>query len=145
MDCLNSYSGEVVKVGKNKAWVKVEKPTACGSCKACAMFVSDKSVLIPTKNTINANIGDFVEITAPKVKPMLATLLLLLLPLSLLVVGILFGYALCLGDAITALMAIGFSIAGFITTLVIDRLVIEKKYSSQTINFIKNTHIGEEL
>lgn len=145
MDCLNSYTGKIVKASADKVWVKVVKPTACGGCKACAMFSGDKSVVLPVINTINANLGDEVEITAPKVKPMLGTLLLLLLPLALLVLGIVVGYLTGVGDGFTALIAIGFAGVGFCITLVLDRLVFTKKYSSQTIKILKNTHIGEEL
>ena len=145
MDCLNSYTGEVVKVSGEKTWVKVKKPTACGSCKACATFAGDKSVVLPVINTVGAKSGDEVEITAPQVKPLLGTLLLLLLPLALLVLGILVGSWTGVGDGITALISVGFATVGFSITFVLDRLVFSKKYSSQTIKILKNTHIGEEL
>ena len=145
MDCLNSYTGEVAKASDAKVWVKVKKPTACGGCKACAIFAGDKSVVLPVMNTVNAKLGDEVEITAPKVKPILGTLLLLLLPLALLVLGIFVGSWTGVGDGIAALISLGFATVGFCITLVLDRLVFVKKYSSQTIKILKNTHIGEEL
>ena len=142
--CQRNYAGIVTKTNKNRVLVKIEKPTACGSCRACAMFVSNKNVFIPVINTVGATVGDEVEITSPQIKPLFATLMLLIFPLVLLICGLLIGSNFSFGELCTALTAIGFMTVGFLTALIVDRTILNVKYLSQTVKIIENTHIGEE-
>ena len=143
-NCQSNYTGIVIKNSSDKAFVKVDKPSACGSCKACAMFNQNKSVVIPVKNTIKANIGDMVEITSPPIKPLFSTLMLLILPLTLMIVGIIVGAVIKVCELMIALLAFVGAVIGFSVTLVIDRTVLSSKYLSQTIKIIENSHIGEK-
>ena len=144
LNCQSNYIGAVVKTTGERVMVKVEKPSACGSCKACAMFNQNQSVVIPAKNVVGARVGDMVEITPPTIKPLFSTLMLLILPLALLVAGIVVGATVKLGELFIALFALVGAVLGFTITLIIDRTVLASKYLSQTVKIIENTNIGEK-
>ncbi len=54
--------GQVVGIKKNFAQVRIGRNSACASCGKCGMTENQKHVDFYTENTLNAQIGDRVEV-----------------------------------------------------------------------------------
>ena len=130
ISCTGEKPAIVIKEKNGVAKIKVVRSSACGECKACILGSTENSVLLPARNEVGARQGDRVYFTA-KQKPWFATLLLFLLPLTLLLVGLILSLAFSLGELISVAIGVGCMVVGFITVLILDKTVFSKKYLAQ--------------
>ena len=130
ISCTGEKPAIVIKEKNGVAKIKVVRSLACGECKACILGSTENSVLLPARNEVGARQGDTVYFTA-KQKPWFATLLLFLLPLTLLLVGLILSLAFSLGELISVAIGVGCMAVGFITVLILDKTVFSKKYLAQ--------------
>ena len=130
ISCTGEKPAIVIKEKNGVAKIKVVRSSACGECKACILGSTENSVLLPARNEVGARQGDTVYFTA-KQKPWFATLLLFLLPLTLLLVGLILSLALSVGELVSVAIGVGCMAVGFITVLILDKTVFSKKYLAQ--------------
>ena len=130
ISCTDEKPAIVIKEKNGVAKIKVVRSSACGECKACILGSTENSVLLPARNEVGARQGDTVYFTA-KQKPWFATLLLFLLPLTLLLVGLILSLALSVGELVSVAIGVGCMAVGFITVLILDKTVFSKKYLAQ--------------
>ncbi|MBS6064134.1 SoxR reducing system RseC family protein [Criibacterium bergeronii] len=83
----------VIQTNDQDALVRVLRSDACGKCKACSMW-SEKSEYIDltVKNTLDAKIGDSVELDLDSPDVLAASFVMYVIPLIALIGGVMLGY-----------------------------------------------------
>ncbi len=84
-------NGIIVSVNENRAKVMLQRQSACGDCKACKLGRDNTNIEIDAINSINAKIGDHVEIDMEHQSFLIAAFIVYMLPLFALIGGILIG------------------------------------------------------
>lgn len=118
--------GKVVKLNKrNTCTISFDRKSACDQCRMCAVNKSGKTVEITVPNTLNAEIGDMVEVTMGNRYVLTAAIIVYVIPLITVAIGVIIGsfYSTMLQ---TILVFVGL-IVGFTIAILIDHKVIRKK------------------
>ena len=102
-------TGKVISINGDIARVLIARHTACGDCGACQVGKDNLNMVLTTENTIDAQLGDDVQIELNTENFLFASFILYGIPLLALILGISSGYYLFkkLGyeDGITQLVA----------------------------------------
>ena len=114
--------GTVEKTSTEKAFVRIERTSACASCESrSSCHVQDnRDFLVEVNNALGAGPGDVVEISMPSSSVIKASLVVYLLPVMGLLIGALTGGALAPSldmDPTTASLAGGG--AGLVLSLIL--------------------------
>ncbi len=117
--------GVVTKIKGKKATVQFDRKSACDSCHMCAVTRDGMKVQIVIDNTLDANVGDFVEVQMGDKFVVTAALIVYVIPLLLTAIGI--GVGTLLGELAQILLAVGGLVLGFVIAFLLDRFVIRKK------------------
>ena len=84
------HIGKVVRLERDRAFVRFERTKACENCGAC-MYVGDKEAEVSLENILHAEVGDYVQVEM-QIKGFLhASFLAYIVPLCMLLVGIVLG------------------------------------------------------
>lgn len=141
-DC-EKLGGKVVRLKKSVAYVEIERSQECAGCKACAL-ASKKVTTLPAANDVGAKAGDEVLVALASQKPLIATLMLFLLPLVLMIIALVIASLFNQSEPMLALYSfIGIAV-GFLITFVFDKLYYSKRYVSHVIEIL-NTRQGDTL
>ncbi|MBO4380971.1 MAG: SoxR reducing system RseC family protein [Clostridia bacterium] len=138
--------GVVVKVKGKRATVRFDRRTACDSCHMCAVTRDGMKVEVVIENTLNANVGDFVEVEMAQRFVLTAAVIVYLIPLALVALGV--GLGVLFNQLTQILLAVGGLVLGFVIAFLLDRFVIKKKkgFSPQMKSICLQTvdeHIGQ--
>lgn len=117
--------GVVAKIKGKKATVRFDRRSACDSCHMCAVTRDGMKVEVVIDNTLNANVGDFVEVEMGEKFVLTAAAIVYIIPLILVGAGI--GFGTLVSELAQILMAVGGLIIGFAIAFLLDRFVIRKK------------------
>lgn len=117
--------GVVVKVKGKRATVRFDRRTACDSCHMCAVTRDGMKVEVVIENTLNANVGDFVEVEMAQRFVLTAAVIVYLIPLALVALGV--GLGVLFNQLTQILLAVGGLVLGFVIAFLLDRFVIKKK------------------
>ena len=117
--------GVVVKVKSKRATVRFDRRTACDSCHMCAVTRDGMKVEVVIENTLNANVGDFVEVEMAQRFVLTAAVIVYLIPLALVALGV--GLGVLFNQLTQILLAVGGLVLGFVIAFLLDRFVIKKK------------------
>ncbi len=121
--------GEIIKLDGNMATVRFERKGYCDTCQTCKVTKDGAHTQTEIKNTLNVNVGDFVEIDFSEKKLTLIYVCVYLIPLLL--VGIA-GYIGTLFNKLTlALLCVIALVVGFSISIAIDRIVVRRKKVSK--------------
>lgn len=85
-------SGKVVEVSGNTAKVLFHRTSACGNCKACGFKKGQQEMIVETENTLNAKVGDKVEMQITPGSIFKASAYAYMFPLGMLILGMIGGY-----------------------------------------------------
>ena len=117
--------GEVVKILEDgKVAVRFERTKACKNCKMCAN-AGENHALAEVENTLQAKVGDQVEISLHSKSLIQATLIAYGIPLVLLLLGVIVGSR--WSDTVGAILGVLLALVSF----VILRL-LEPRFSRMT-------------
>ena len=83
--------GVVMSTDGDKAKVVMQRHSACGDCKGCRWGEEDSSMEIEAINSINAKIGDHVEIDMEHQNVLFAAFIAYMIPLIALITGVFIG------------------------------------------------------
>ena len=85
--------GVVERIQSTSAFVKLRKSSACSSCEShgACHIISDKEMLIEVPNTLDAGVGDRVEISVPTRSLLKLSLLVYFFPIIMFVAGAVLG------------------------------------------------------
>lgn len=142
-------TGTVIKLNKNTATVRVERKTACESCRICSIRPNASHIDINLKNDVSAKVNDRVEIFLTDSIVIKSSLIVYLVPLFFAFIGLLIG--LFFKDAIIQLVLFfGFLVAGFFCIFLINIFVKKNpKYRQKIVKVLtkEETDIdtGEKL
>ncbi len=117
--------GVVAKVKGKRAWVRFARKSACDHCHMCAVTKDGMKVEVCLENSLDANVGDFVEVEMGERFVLTAAAIVYVIPLILTGAGI--GIGTLISELAQILMAFGGLILGFVIAFLLDRLVIRKK------------------
>ena len=149
---LLKETGLVTKVEGDVAWVNTASKLACSSCKVestCGngileKYLAGKVFVSKINNSLQANVGDKVEIAIPRSSITKASMIVYFVPLVGLILGALIGQNLFNSEATTIVSSIGGFILGLaVTHFYNQRLADSQEYqpkmvSKVTTNFVVN-------
>ena len=123
------------------ALVRVYQKSACGhDCSDCAGVCGAKrTITVQARNPLKARPGDLVTVETGTVRILKAAALVYLLPLAVLILCCLLGYALGGSETVQALSGLGGLILGCGCTVAINRFIRQDRPLEYTI-----INIGEE-
>lgn len=143
-------SGTVTQVCGNSAKISIERKEACGNCNACGLMSGTaKNVIVEVKNTLDASVGDVVEITFSAKTSMLSTVIAYMIPFAMLLIGVFLGYIIIAGllhtpeEPTAAISGLIFAALSFGIVKLFDP-VIRKKVHFEMHTILKkgDTHNG---
>jgi len=117
--------GVVHKVKGKRATVQFDRTTACASCHMCSVAEDKQKVEVVIENTLDAKVGDVVEVEMGEKFVITAALIVYVIPLILVGAGI--GIGSLVSELCQILMAIGGFVLGFVIAALLDKFVIRKK------------------
>ncbi len=117
--------GEIVKIDDKLATVRFERKGYCDTCQHCNVTKDGAHTQTSVENTLDLNVGDFVEIDFCEKKLTLVYVLIYALPLVF--VGIAAYVGTLFNKLMLAIMCVGALVVGFAISILIDRLVLRKK------------------
>lgn len=114
--------GSVVANKNNIAQVRIGRNSACASCGKCGMTEKQKHVDFYVENTLNAKVGDIVEVEIPETNSARLALVAYILPLVPALALMFVAFALNWKEWVALLMFVGGLVVGYALLVVIDRL-----------------------
>lgn len=125
-------NGIIISINKDRAKVMLQRQTSCGDCKACKLGRDDVHIEIDAINSVNAKIGDHVEIDMEHQSFLTAAFIVYALPLFALIGGILTGNAVLSKAGMIEYKDIGSGLFGLLLTAITFFVIKfkEKSFSS---------------
>lgn len=117
--------GVVHKIKGSMATIRFERKTACENCNMCLKPKEEMYVELKLKNSLNAKVGDKVEVTMGQRAVLTASFIVYMLPLLLMAIVIVCTYQLEVW--VSLVVSLGSMVVGFICVSLIDKLIIRKK------------------
>ncbi len=117
--------GVVHKIKGNLATVRFERKTACENCNMCLKPRDEMYVELRVKNSLNAKIGDKVEVTMGERAVLTASFVVYMLPLLLMSIVIACTYK--LNILVSLASSLGSLVVSFIGVALLDKFVFKKK------------------
>jgi positive regulator of sigma E, rseC/mucC len=85
--------GEVIKINKNIATVRVNRHGACGDCHACSLGLENRQFIeLEVINTVNAKEKDLVELDVESTDILLGAFIMYGFPLITMLIGLCLSY-----------------------------------------------------
>lgn len=136
---MMNKKGFVYKIDDNKLEVILMREASCGSCSSCGGGCSPSTFNLDIENSIDAEVGDLVEIEYKSKSMILTTALLYVFPLIMLVVGILVANAINfdINPDLNDLFSFVFGLVFMIISYLIIHLIDKKLKTNQLINIRK--------
>ncbi|NLV89033.1 MAG: SoxR reducing system RseC family protein [Tissierellia bacterium] len=125
--------GLIRKVDKNKVEVEVRRISGCGGgCKTCSGCDTPSHIVI-IPNTLNAKVGDLVELKGETKNILKYTMVVYMIPFGLLIFGILMGMTLLKSrgidyyEPLSFLIGLVFMAFGYLIVKIVDKKIAEKE------------------
>lgn len=117
--------GVVYKLKGKRCVVRFDRRSACASCHMCNVAEDKQKVEVLLENSLDAKIGDIVEVEMGERYVLTAAVIVYVIPLILVGAGI--GIGSLVSELCQILMAVGGFIFGFVIAALLDKFVIRKK------------------
>ena len=117
--------GLVHKIKGNTATIRFERKTACENCNMCLKPKEEMYVELKVRNSLNAKVGNKVEVTMGQRAVLTASFIVYVMPL--LVMFVVIGCTYKMDVWISLVASLGSLIVSFIGVAIIDKLIIKKK------------------
>ncbi|MEG1559252.1 MAG: SoxR reducing system RseC family protein [Clostridia bacterium] len=126
-------TGEVIEVNGKIARIKFKRGKMCGKCHACMSLSSDE-LAVELDNTLDAHVGDFVNISLHEKSIVKAGLIMYGIPLVMLILGAYLGSL--IGDLYAAAFGAIFAFSSyFILRLFEKRFKKMDEFNPKMISF----------
>ncbi|NMA04246.1 MAG: SoxR reducing system RseC family protein [Clostridiales bacterium] len=109
-------NGIIISINKDRAKVMLQRQSACGDCKACKLGRDDTYIEVDAINSVDAKVGDHVEIDMEHQSFLSAAFIVYMLPLFALIGGILIGSAVLSKIGMVEYKDIGSALFGLLLT-----------------------------
>lgn len=132
----------VSSIEDNKLQVLTSRTASCGDCSSCGGGCEVETINLNINNKIDAQVGDFVEITYKSSSMLKVTGLLYIFPLIMMVLGVVLGYNLDLGIQGEAkdLVSFGFGIIFLAISLVVVNQ-IDRRFKNNNLLSVRKINI----
>ena len=140
-------TGTVIKLNKNSAVVRVERKSACDSCRICAIRPGAPYIDINLKNDISAKLNDKVEIFLTDSIVIRSSLIVYLVPLFFSFIGLLIGLFFT-NEIVQLILFFCFLVLGFFCIFLINIFIRKNpKYVQRIVKILKDEteNTGEKL
>lgn len=129
--------GTVEKLKKsNTARVVFARKSACDKCGMCMRHKDSMTVYVDVKNELDAKVGDKVAVTMGDSFVLKAAFIVYIIPVLLVGIAIAIGYS--FDELILFGMIVGALVVGVVVSILLDRLIRNKKgYAPQMERIIK--------
>jgi len=117
--------GFVHKIKGSTATVRFERKTACENCNMCLKPREEMYVELRLKNSLNAKVGDKVEVTMGKRAVLTASFIVYVVPLLIMAIVLVATFKLELWISLVA--SLGSLALSFVGVAIVDKLIIKKK------------------
>lgn len=117
--------GFVHKIKGSTATVRFERKTACENCNMCLKPREEMYVELRLKNSLNAKVGDKVEVTMGKRAVLTASFIVYVVPLLIMAIVLVATFKLELWISLVA--SLGSLALSFAGVAIVDKLIIKKK------------------
>ncbi len=134
--------GFVRHINKGNAELEVRRASGCGSCNGCAGGCEVKTHVVTIKNTIDAKVGDLVELKGESSSILKYMFIIYMIPFVFLIAGIVLGdsYFKSSGNANYELLSFGTGVAFLIVSFFIVR-IIDTRVAKSNKETIKMTRV----
>lgn len=116
--------GTIIALDDENALIEVKRSTSCGEkCGSCASNCKNKTMVIGVKNTLNAKIGEKVEVESESKRILSIAFLIYIFPIIMFILGVylsnlIMGY---MGKGINELVSIAVGIVFVVVILLMIR------------------------
>ncbi|MBM7561610.1 SoxR reducing system RseC family protein [Fusibacter tunisiensis] len=122
--------------------VKLLRHTACGNCGACQVGDDSKDVHLMAKNSVNAHIGDMVEVSMNTDSVLSAAFIMYVIPLVALFAGLGIGHVLFKtlvnGELYSGIFGLAVMVLAFVVIKMNDKHFMKSdKYTAQILKIIQ--------
>lgn len=117
--------GFVHKIKGSTVTVRFERKTACENCNMCLKPREEMYVELRLKNSLNAKVGDKVEVTMGKRAVLTASFIVYVVPLLIMAIVLVATFKLELWISLVA--SLGSLALSFVGVAIVDKLIIKKK------------------
>lgn len=117
--------GVVHKIKGSQATVRFERKTACENCNMCLKPREEMYVELRLKNSLNAKVGDRVEVTMGQRAVLTASFIVYIVPIMIMAIVIACTYK--LEEWIALVASLGSLVLSFIGVALVDKLIIKKR------------------
>ncbi len=120
--------GFVRRVVENQVELVFTRASGCGNCNGCAGGCETKAHIVTLENSLNAKVGDFVELKGQSNSIMKYMFLIYMIPFALFIAGILIGnsYFKSIGNSNYELLSFGTGIISLFMSFFIIKLIDKK-------------------
>lgn len=127
-------AGKVVNVNGENADLLFNRTSMCSKCGACGMTAGKDTIVVTVKNSLNAKIGDIVEIEFESGNVLSSSMIAYIFPLIMLFIGIWIGYSVPqsifkVKDILAAIMGLIFCAISFIFLKILNPF-FKRKFSN---------------
>ena len=122
-------SGIILSIDDDRAKVMLQRQTSCGDCKACKLGREDAKIEVDAINSVNAKIGDHVEIDMEHQSFLAAAFIVYLIPLFALIGGIFIGNMILNMTEMAEYKDLGSGLFGLLLTAVTYSIIRSKEKS----------------
>ena len=143
---MNTEEGTVTKVEGNKAWIMVARSEMCDCCGSrgiCHTLGGGKNMEAEAINTVQAKVGDRVQLSIKPGVLWKISLLFYMIPVIALVSGALIGFEIGLSlkfdpELFSAFLGISFAALSYIIIrFIANRLKHKKDYMPEVVRVVK--------
>lgn len=132
--------GFVTKTFKDKAQLEVKRPSGCGNCSGCASSCSTDGHVVTVKNWLNAQEGDYVELSAVSKNVIKFISIVYMIPFAFLIIGILLGNSFFEGNTNQEILSFGTGMVALAFSFVLVR-IIDKRISAKGESTVEMTRV----
>ena len=127
-------AGKVVDINGDDAKLRFNRTSMCSKCGACGMTAGKNEIIVSVRNSLNARVGDTVEIEFDSRNVLTSSLIAYIFPLIMLFIGIWIGYLIPqnffeVKDVMAAILGLIFCAASFIILKILNP-VLKRKFSN---------------
>lgn len=127
-------AGKVVEIKGDEARLQFNRTSMCSKCGACGMTAGKNTIIVSVKNSLNARIGDTVEIEFESGNVLTSSLIAYIFPLIMLFIGIWIGYSVPqslfeIKDVMAAILGLIFCALSFVILKILNPF-LKRKFSN---------------
>ncbi|HPG92571.1 MAG TPA: SoxR reducing system RseC family protein [Clostridia bacterium] len=137
-------NGHVIELKGKDAVVRIYRSSACGNCSMCGLTSDKKYIDIEVENTLDAKVGEQIEISFNDTSAFKVSAIVYLIPLFAALLLMLIGYFMKVAEWILCIVFVAGLSLGFLIVRYIDKNYAKNsKLVPRMVKIIKETEKNE--